>query len=421
MEMMCRLAFEAVRRVTIREEPTSASSVARPPEIDIKRYAKVEKIPGGTESMSTVLDGVMINKDLTHPAMRKRIENPRIILLDCALEYKKAESQTNAIVSKEEDWEALLRQEEIEIQQMCQQIIKFKPDIVVTEKGLSDLASHYFYKAGISSIRRIRKTDNNRIARATGATIVFRVEELKESDVGKGCGLFEVRQIGDDFFSYFVQCKDPKACTIVLRGSSKDVLYEIERNLQDAMHVCRNIFVDPRLLPGGGATEMAIATALTRTASVEETSIAQWPRLAAASAFEVIAKTLAENCGANIIRRVTELRAKHNEMWHTLAAAAPAPSSSSSSSSSSFEKKESPLPLVPPGHPLWGIDGLTGDVVDMCKTEIWEPFAVKVQTFKSAIDSACLLLRIDDIVSGMKKKGGDGAGADPDALDKMDE
>lgn len=106
-----------------------------------------------------------------------------------------------------------------------------KPTVVVTEKGLSDLASHFLLKAGISAIRRIRKSDNNRIARATGATIVHRPEDIKESDIGKGCGLFEVKKIGDDYFSYFIHCTDPKACTIVLRGASKDVLNEIERNL----------------------------------------------------------------------------------------------------------------------------------------------------------------------------------------------
>lgn len=125
----------------------------------------------------------------------------------------------------------LLRMEEEYIEQLCVQIIKFKPDLVITEKGLSDLASHYLSKAGISAIRRLRKTDNNRIARACGATIVNRPEEIQESDVGTGCGLFEVKKIGDEYFSFIVECKEPKACTVLLRGPSKDILNEVERNL----------------------------------------------------------------------------------------------------------------------------------------------------------------------------------------------
>jgi T-complex protein 1 subunit gamma len=146
-----------------------------------------------------VLDGVMVNKDVTHPKMRRRIENPRVILLDCPLEYKKGESQTNIEVTKESDWSRILQIEEEQIKNMCDKIIELKPDLVFTEKGVSDLAQHYFVKAGITAIRRVRKTDNNRIARAVGATIVNRVDDLKESDVGTDCGLFSVEKIGDEY------------------------------------------------------------------------------------------------------------------------------------------------------------------------------------------------------------------------------
>lgn len=184
---------------------------------------------GGYLEDSCVLEGVMLNKDVVHPGMRRRIENPRIILLDCPLEYKKAESQTNLELTKESDFEAVLRQEETFIENVCNAIIKLKPDLVCTEKGVAgrhsfifillavccfriscvfcfsspvrclfvyvcmcvDLAQHYLQKAGISVLRRLRKTDNNRIARAVGATICSQAEELKESDVGTRCGLFE--------------------------------------------------------------------------------------------------------------------------------------------------------------------------------------------------------------------------------------
>ncbi|KAG6484539.1 hypothetical protein ZIOFF_053058 [Zingiber officinale] len=268
-------------------------------EVDIKKYIKVEKVPGGQLEDSRVLKGVMINKDVVALApgkMRSKILNPRIILLDCSLEYKKGENQTNAELINEDDWEVLLKMEEEYIQNMCMQLLKFKPDLVITEKGLSDLACHYLSKAGVSAIRRLRKTDNNRIDKACGGVVVNRPEELQESDVGTGAGL----------------------------GASKDLLNEVERNLQ-------------------------------------------WLYEAAAIAFEAIPRTLAQNCGVNVIRTMTALQGKHASV----------------------------------GNEWVGIDGNTGEIVNMKERKIYN---VKAQTFKTAIEAACMLLRIDDIVSGIKKK-----------------
>lgn len=135
----------------------------------------------------------------------------------------------------------MLQLEEEHVLRLCNEIIALKPDVVFTEKGVSDLAQHFLLKAGISAIRRVRKSDNNRIARACGAVVVNRTEELRESDVGTKAGLFEIKKMGDEYFTYVTKCKDPKACTILLRGASKDVLNETERNLQDALHVARNL------------------------------------------------------------------------------------------------------------------------------------------------------------------------------------
>jgi len=257
------LAIKAVKTVCIQHADGRK-------EIDVKRYAKVEKIPGGDLSECMVLDGVMLNKDITHPRMRREIKNPRVVLLDCPLEYKKGESQTNVEITKESDWEKLLQQEEEEIKKMCDEVIKVKPDIVITEKGVSDLAQHFLYKANISVIRRVRKTDNNRIARVTGAHICNRTEELSESMVGTKCGLFKVRKIGEEYFTYLTECEEPRACSLVLRGATKDVLNEMERNLHDAFAVARNILLEPRLLAGGGATEMEVSMRLKEMAKSEE-------------------------------------------------------------------------------------------------------------------------------------------------------
>lgn len=149
---------------------------------------------------------------------------------------------------------------------MCSYIMKFNPDIVITEKGVSDLAQHFLLKQNISVIRRIWKTDNNRIARVTGATIVNRPEEIQDSDIGTMSKLFIIRKYGDEYFSFFEECENPSACSIILRGGSKDSLNEMERNLHDALGVARNIFACPKLVPGGGATEMELSHRLNENA-----------------------------------------------------------------------------------------------------------------------------------------------------------
>ncbi len=283
--MIVNLAVKAVKTVYKKESDHV--------EIDIKRYAKVEKIPGGLLEDCEVLDGVMYNKDVTHPGMRRLIENPRVVLLDCPLEYKKGESMTNMEFTKDEDFKKALAMEEEEVRRMCDDILKVKPDIVITEKGVSDIAQHFLMKnSNVSVIRRIRKTDNNRVARVTGATIVNRPEELQESDVGTKCGLFEVKKIGDDYFTFMTKCENPSACSILLRGASKDVLNEIERNLHDALGVARNVMLNPKLVPGGGAIEMELSCRLMEQAQKIE-GAQQWPYKALAAALEVIPRTLA--------------------------------------------------------------------------------------------------------------------------------
>lgn len=229
-------------------------------------------------------------------------------------------------------------------------------------------------KAGVTALRRVRKTDNNRIARATGATIINRVEDIQESDVGTKCGLFNIEKIGDEYFTFLTKCNDPKACTVLLRGPSKDVLNEIERNLHDAMGVARNVMFHPSLSPGGGATEMAVSVRLAQRAKGIE-GVQQWPYKAVADAMEVIPRTLIQNAGKSPVRVLTDLRAKQAE-----------------------------------GQSTFGVNGDAGTVVDMKEYGVWEPQAIKLQSIKTAIEAACLLLRVDDICSA-KKGGHYGVGA----------
>jgi len=289
--------------------------------------------------------------------------------LDCPLEYKKGESQTNVEITKESDWEKLLQQEEDEMRRVCDDILKVKPDLVITEKGVSDLAQHFLMKGGCSVVRRIRKTDNSRIARVTGAHICNRTEELEEKMVGTECGLFKINKIGEEYFTFMTECKEPKACSILLRGASRDVLNEMERNLQDAFNVARNIILEPRLLPGGGAIEMELASRLKeKSKSIDGSK--QYAYRAVADALEVIPRSLAHNCGADVVRTMTDLRARH----------------------------------ATPGNSQFGIDGKKGTVADVKALGIFDTFSVKQQTLRTSVEAAAMLLRIDDIISGISKK-----------------
>merc|ERR1719356_1020828 len=195
--------------------------------------------------------------------------------------------------------------------------------------------------------------------------ICNRTEELSESMVGTKCGRFEIKKIGDEYFSYLVDCVDPKACSVILRGASRDVLNEMERNLQDAFCVARNVLLEPRMLPGGGATEMELAARMKEKAKAIA-GTRQYAYRAVADALEVIPRSLAHNCGADVVRLMTDLRARH----------------------------------AASGGTNWGIDGSKGTVADVKALGIMDTFAVKQQTLRTAVEAAAMLLRIDHIISG---------------------
>uniref|UniRef100_A0A8C2VX25 T-complex protein 1 subunit gamma n=1 Tax=Chinchilla lanigera TaxID=34839 RepID=A0A8C2VX25_CHILA len=262
-------------------------------EIDIKKYAKVENIPGGIIEDSCVPCGFMINKDVTDSQMRHYIKNPRIVLQDSSLEYKKGEKELFA---------QTLQIEKEHIQQLWEDIIQLKPNMVITEKGISDLAQHYFLQANITAILRVRKTDNNRIARACGPQRVSPLEDMRKDDLGTVAGLLEIKKTGNECFTFITECKDSTPCTILLRGVSKEIFSKVEHNLQDAMQVCCIVLLDPQLGPGGGASKMAV---------VRHDGMEQWTDRAVAWAPEVIPRTLIQNYGASTICLLTSLRTKH--------------------------------------------------------------------------------------------------------------
>lgn len=361
-DLACKIALNAVKTILIKEEDHI--------EIDIKNYTKIEKMSGGAIEDSEVLNGIMLtNRDVIHPKMRRFIKNPRIILLTCPLEYIKGESITKVNIVKKSSMRKLYEVEEEYIRRICADITVLNPDLVCTEKGVSDLAQHFLLKNNISVIKYVKKFDIYRIAKACNAFIVSHTNELVENHIGLDAGLFEVKKIGDEYFSFITECNNPKACTVLLKGPSRNILNEVESYVQNAMYVAKNIMLNPKLVTGGGSIDMAVSQALMKRSSHIASEI-QRPYKAVAQSLGVIPKTLLENCDISPLRTMPLLRAKH----------------------------------AIKGSEYLGINGETGEMTSMKDLKIWEPIMVKSQVYKTAIETAIMLISIDDIVSGTKNK-----------------
>ncbi|KAF9764795.1 T-complex protein 1 subunit gamma [Nosema granulosis] len=327
---------------------------------DIKRNIKVEKIVG---AQCEVVDGIIINKDIIHPQMRKRIECPRVVILDTPLEYKKNESNTSYEFKKSSDFTKALELEEKQVRGMVDYILGVNPDVVVCEKGVSDLALALLFQNNITAVRRLKKTDSTRLSKATGATIVNRLEDLEEKHVGTYCGLFEYVKYGEEYYCKFSKCKSPKACSVILSGPSRDVLNELERNFYDAVKVAKNILLNPKLVPGGGCVEMNIHNVLkSSSTSKDEDLVLKGLR----NAIKVIPTILLKNSGVyNPHRQLLVLEEEIKKNKYS------------------------------------GVDGVSGDVVDM-RSVILEPITIKKQCFVSAIQSVIQLLRVDGILESKR-------------------
>lgn len=283
-------------------------------DLDVNNDIRVEKVVGGGSDDCRLLKGVMFRKDVINPGrMRRRVVNPRIILLDCPLENVGFANVNGLNIGRREDIQTQAIVEEHAVKRICDFVVFLKPDLVVTEKGVCDLANYYFQRKGTSVIRRVRNTDIERVAKAVGAVIVHRPLAISNRDVGIGAGLFEVQRLGEDYFTFIVDCKEPRTCTVVLRGASKDIINETERNFNDALCVARNVFLDPRLTNGGGAVEMYLSIRLRR----EGRFVCGKGDLAynsVADSLEVVPRVLANSCGINIAETLVTLRMFHGNI-----------------------------------------------------------------------------------------------------------
>jgi thermosome len=329
----------------------------------------VEKKVGGGITDSQLVGGVVVDKERLHPNMPKKVTDAKIALINAAVEIEKTEVDAKIQITSPDQLQAFLDQEEVMLKDMVENIVKTGANVVFAQKGIDDLAQHFLAKAGIYTVRRVKKSDMEKLARATGARVATSIHELTKDDLGKA-GLVEERKIGDDKMTFVEQCTNPKSVSIILRGGTEHVVDELERAMNDAIRVVGVVVEDKMLVPGGGAPEVELALRLRAYASTvggrEQLAIEAF-----ADAMEIIPKTLAENAGLDQIDSLVALRSAHEK-----------------------------------GMKSAGLDMDTGKPVDMLKLGVVEPLRVKTQAIQSAAEAAVMILRIDDVIAS--KSGGPG-------------
>jgi len=333
--------------------------------VDLDNIQLIKKKGGATIDTKLVY-GVIIDKEVVHPGMPKRIEDAKIALLDAPLEIEKTEIDAEIRIHDPEQMQAFLKEEENLLYEKVKKIKEVGANVVFVQKGIDDIAQHFLAKEGILAVRRVKKSDMEKLARATGARIVTKIEDLTPDTLGEA-GLVEEREVAGDKMVFVEQCKNPKAVSILIRGGLEKVVDEAERSLIDALSVIADVIEDPYILPGGGAPEAEVAKEL-RNYAAQLGGRIQLAVEAYANAVEVIPRTLAENSGLDPIDILAELRAAH-------------------------EKEDG-----------WkyGINVFEGKVADMLELGVLEPLVVKEQALKAATEAATLILRIDDIIAASK-------------------
>ena len=359
-EFVADLAVRAVLQVT------EASGKQFRADVD---DVKVEKKPGGSLTDTTLIQGVLLDKEVVHPGMPKRVEDAKIALLNCPLEVEKTEFDAKLNIQNPDQMKAFLDEEEKILRDMVDKIAATGANVAICEKGIDDVAQHFMAKKGILAVRRVKQSDMEKLVKATGGRILTQLEGLKASDLGRA-GLVEERKISDDKMTFVEECKNPKAVSVLVRGGTERVVDEAERAFHDALCVVRDVIVEPQVVAGGGAPEAEVSRLL-RAYSQKLSGKVQLAVQAFAEALEIIPLSLAENAGMDPIDSLMEIRAKH----------------------------QAKLKWV-------GVDPFRGKVADLAKLEVFEPLAVKVQALKSASEAAGMILKIDDVIASSKSKEG---------------
>jgi len=328
---------------------------------------KIEKRKGESLLDTELIMGVVIDKEVVHPGMPKRVENAKIALLDTPLEIEKTEITAKIQISSPEQMKAFLDQETQILREMVEKLAKVGANVVICQKGIDDVAQHFLAKKGILAVRRAKQSDMEKLARATGARIVTNIDDLTPQDLGEA-QLVEERRVANEKMVFVEGCKNPRAVTILVRGSGEMVLDEIERSLNDSLNVVRNVVLDPKIVPGGGATETYLAVKLKEFANTvggkEQLAVQQF-----AEALLVVPEVLAETAGLDTVETLAELKAKHES-----------------------------------GKTSYGIDAVSAKITDMFEAGVIEPLRVKQQILKSATEAALMILKIDDVIAASPPK-----------------
>jgi chaperonin GroEL (HSP60 family) len=301
------------------------------------------------------------------------VKNAKIALLDSALEIKKTEVDAKIQIRDPTQLHKFLDEEERSLHEMVDKVVKSGANVLLCQKGIDDLAQHYLAKKGVLALRRIKKSDMKKLARATGGKVVSTLDDLNKSDLGSS-SLVEERKVGDDEMTFVTGCKNPKSVSILIRGGTEHVVDEIERSMNDALKVVALVIEDGRAVPGGGAPEVEVSLRLREFAATvggrEQLAIEAF-----AEAVEIIPWTLGENAGMDSIDLLIKLKSKH-------------------------EGKK--------GNKNAGFNVVTGGSGDMLKLKILEPLRVKTHAIESATEVASMVLRIDDVIAAKKFEGGEG-------------
>jgi len=360
-EHLARLAVDAVRTVMEREDGKIV--------ID-KEDIKLEKKQGGSSEDTELIKGIIIDKEVVHSAMPKHVKNARIALVDASLEIEKTETEAQIQITSPNQLQTYLEEEEKILKNMVEKISASDCNVLFCQKGIDDVAQHYLAKKGILTARRVKKSDIEKLARATGGRIISNLSDLAKDDLGFA-GTVEEQKIAGEQMIFVRECKNPKAVSILVRGGTEHVVDEVERSLEDAIGSLISALEVGRIVAGGGAPEEAVSKGL-REFAQSFSGREQLAILAFAEAMEVIPRTLAENAGLDPIDILVELRSAHEEDKIT-----------------------------------YGVDVFTGKIVDMKVKGVIEPLKIKTQAIKSAAEAAEMILRIDDIIAaGKLEKGG---------------
>ena len=362
-DLLADIAVKAIQAVAEKHEKGYT--------VDLDDIQLVKK-QGGSITDSQLIEGVIVDKEKVHSGMPARVEQPKIALLDAALEIKKTEIDAKIEIIEPSQLNAFLQEEENMLHRMVEQVKKSGANVVFCQKGIDDLAQHFLAKDGIYAVRRVKKSDMEKLAKATGANIVSKVSELSPEDVGTA-GLVEERKIGEDSLTFVSGAKNARAVSVLLRGGTEHVLDEIERSIDDALNVVAVAVEDGKVVYGGGASAEEIALHL-RDEAAKVGGREQMAFETFAEALETVPRTLAENAGLDPIDILIELRQSHKN-----------------------------------GKKFTGVNVYSGKVDDMKTLHVVEPIRVGRQAIESATDAAVMILRIDDVIAS--KSGGPPGGA----------